>query len=251
MSDPLLRAAGYRFRATFRRRWGGYVTLALMIGLVGGVALGAVTAARRTYASYPQFLASTNPSDLLVLPQTNAPQPGLVSKLARLRHVRSAEAGEQINAATLTDVGQVKTILETQVEFVASPDGLFTDQDRLTIVQGRAADPARAGEVVATNEAAAILGLHVGSRIPIGIALDSAKNVSFYRKRADGGGDRRPGPPGRARRHRHEPGRIPGGHPGPAAPVRVLLRHEQLRRAAARRRQPQRRARRAGVRAAD
>ncbi len=153
-----------------------------MIGLVGGVALGAVTAARRTYASYPQFLASTNPSDLLVLPQTNAPQPGLVSKLARLRHVRSAEAGEQINAATLTDVGQVKTILETQVELVASPDGLFTDQDRLTIVQGRAADPARAGEVVATNEAAAILGLHVGSRIPIGIALDSAKNVSFYRK---------------------------------------------------------------------
>ncbi len=146
------------------------------------MAFGALTAARRTYASYPAFLASTNPSDLLVLPQTNGPEAGLVRELARLRYVRSAEEGEQITAATLTPEGRVRTILETQVELVASPDGLFTDQDRLKIVRGRAADPARAGEVVATNEAAAILGLHVGSRIPVGIQRDSARNVSFYRK---------------------------------------------------------------------
>ena len=68
MSRAALRIAAYRFRATFRRRWGGYLTLALLIGLVGGVAMGSLTAARRTYASYPEFLASTNPSDLLVLP---------------------------------------------------------------------------------------------------------------------------------------------------------------------------------------
>jgi FtsX-like permease family len=178
----VLRVAGYRFRATFRRRWGGYVTLALLIGLVGGVALGSLTAARRTYASYPAFLASTNPSDLFLLPQTSTPDSGLVNKLARLPHVRSAEEGEYITAATLTPGGQVKTILETQVELVASPDGLFTDQDKLRIIKGRAADPARASEVVATNEAAAVLGLHVGSRIPVGIELDSAKNVSVYRK---------------------------------------------------------------------
>ena len=72
------RAAWYRFRATLRRRWGGYLALALLIGLVGGVALGSLTAARRTYASYPTFLASTNPSDLFVLPQTSTPEPGLV-----------------------------------------------------------------------------------------------------------------------------------------------------------------------------
>jgi hypothetical protein len=181
MSEPLLRAARYRFRATFRRRWSGYLTLALLIGLVGGVALGSLTAARRTYASYPEFLASTNPSDLLVLPQTSSPEAGLVRELARLPHVRSAEEGEQITAATLTPAGRVKTILETQVELVASPDGLFTDQDRLRIIQGRAADPARAREVVATNEAAAILGIHVGSRIAVGIEPDTAKSVRFYR----------------------------------------------------------------------
>jgi hypothetical protein len=182
MSEPVLRVASYRFRATFRRRLGGYLALAVLIGLVGGVALGSLTAARRSYASYPEFLASTNPSDLLVVPQTNGPEPGLVHELARLPHVRSAEAGEQITAATLTPGGQISTVLITQVELVASPDGLFSDQDRLTITQGRAANPARADEVVATNEAAAILGLHVGSRIPVGIQLDNARSPQVFRK---------------------------------------------------------------------
>ena len=44
----------------------------MLIGLVGGVAMGSVTAARRTDASYPKFLASTNPSDLVVQPFTDA-----------------------------------------------------------------------------------------------------------------------------------------------------------------------------------
>jgi hypothetical protein len=180
--SSVLRVAGYRFRATFRRRWGGYLTLALLIGLVGGVALGSLTAARRTYASYPAFLNSTNPSDLLVLPSANGPDPGLVHQLARLPHVRSAEAGEQLTAATLTPSGGIGTPLITQVELIASPDGLFTDQDKLRIIKGRGANPGQAGEVVATNEAAAVFGLHVGSRIPVGIGLDDAKNISVYRK---------------------------------------------------------------------
>jgi len=174
--------AWYRLRGTLRRRWGGYLALALLIGLVGGVALASLTAARRTYASYPQFLASTNPSDLFVLPQTNSPEPSLVNQLARLPHVHSAEEGEQLDAATLTPAGRIGTVLITQVELVASPDGLFTDQDRLKITLGRAADPARADEVVATNEAASVLHLHVGERIPIGIMRDSSQSVRVYRR---------------------------------------------------------------------
>ncbi len=182
MSGPVVRVALYRLRATLRRQWAGYVGLALLVGLVGGVALGSLTAARRTYASYPAFLAGTNPSDLFVLPSTNGPEPGLVNRLARMPGVRSAEEGEQITAAALTASGRIKTILETQVELVASPDGLFTDQDKLTITKGRAANPARAGEVVATNEAAAVLGLHVGSRILVGIQSDTGTSPTFVRK---------------------------------------------------------------------
>ena len=60
----MLTVARYRFGATLRRRWGGYLAIALLIGLVGGVAMGSIAAARRTQSSYPAFLASTNASDL-------------------------------------------------------------------------------------------------------------------------------------------------------------------------------------------
>jgi hypothetical protein len=183
MTGQWLRVAWYRLRATFRRRWGGYLALALLIGLIGGVAMAAMTAARRTDASYPTFLASTNLSDLLVVPQANSYAPGLVKGLAALPHVRSVEAGDQFNAVTLTPRGNIGTPLITQVELIASPNGLFSDQDRLTIVQGRRPNPKRPDEVIATTEAAAVLGLHLGSRIPVGIDEDNAKSLSpFYRK---------------------------------------------------------------------
>ncbi len=70
MSRSVTRVAWFLFRATFRRRLGGYLVLTVLIGLVGGVAMGSMVAARRTDASYPKFLASTNPSDLVVQPFT-------------------------------------------------------------------------------------------------------------------------------------------------------------------------------------
>lgn len=60
----VLRVAWYRLRVTIRRRWSGYLSLALLIGLVGGLAMGSIAGARQTQSSYPQFLASTNPSEL-------------------------------------------------------------------------------------------------------------------------------------------------------------------------------------------
>ncbi|MEY2570113.1 MAG: hypothetical protein QOE63_463, partial [Acidimicrobiaceae bacterium] len=57
----MLRVVLYRLRATFGRRWAGYLTLVLLVGVLGGLALGAVAGARRTQSSFPSFLASTNP----------------------------------------------------------------------------------------------------------------------------------------------------------------------------------------------
>jgi len=64
-----LRVAAYRFRATFGRRWGGYLALVLLIGLVGGLAMGAVAGARRTQSSFPVLFAH----ELSVVPAPSVP----------------------------------------------------------------------------------------------------------------------------------------------------------------------------------
>jgi len=177
VTGPALRAAWYRFRATFRRRWGGYLTLALLIGMVGGVAMASMTAARRTYASYPKFLAGTNPSDLVVQPFTRPTySPAFVAQLARLPHVRGIAVAVPLQAATLAPDGKPGTVLLAHVQLAASlagPHGLYSDQDRVTITAGRKANPARPDEVVASPDAAALLHLHVGSHIPVGL-IDSS-----------------------------------------------------------------------------
>ncbi len=50
-----------------------------------------------------------------------------------------------------------------------SLDGMFFDQDRVTAVQGRMADPNRADEIVMDAAAAQLLGVHVGQVVPLGL----------------------------------------------------------------------------------
>ena len=193
MSQPAARLAWYRFRATLRHRLGGYVALAVLVGLVGGIAMASMTAARRTDSSYPDYLASTNPSGLIIQPNSNG-APGetaaqayrlyqsLLTELRHLPHVQGLATADAYYAATLTPHGGYGTVLFTQVQLVASSDGMFASQDRLTIVQGRKA--VRPDEVVATSRAAATLHLHVGSRLPVGIWAPSPRGglPPFYRK---------------------------------------------------------------------
>ncbi|HTZ30186.1 MAG TPA: FtsX-like permease family protein [Streptosporangiaceae bacterium] len=182
----LPRFAWYRFRTTFRRRWGAYLSLAILIGLVGGVAMASMEAARRTDSSYPRFLAGTNPSDLVVQPFTSpAYSPGFVRQLAGLPHVAEAAVAVPLTAVTLTSSDHLGTVLLAHVQLAATvggPDGLYSNQDRVTITAGRRPDPARADEVVATQGAAAQLHLHIGSRLPVGLI---GSNTGGLRGRAD------------------------------------------------------------------
>jgi len=195
VSRPAARLAWYRLRATIRRRLGGYLALALVVGLIGGIALAAVTAARRTDSSYPDYLASTNPSGLIIQPNSNG-APGetaaqayrqyeqLLGQMRHLPHVTGLARADAFNAALLTPRGGYGPLLFTQVQLVASSDGMFSRQDRVTIISGHPAD--RPDQVVATSRAAAQLHLHVGSRLPVGIyPLEAGHGLPpFYRKLA-------------------------------------------------------------------
>ncbi len=144
--------------------------------------MGSIAGARRTESSYPTFLAGTDPSDLLVQPtEAVACSSDLISQIARLPHVRRVACADSFNAATLTPTGGLGTVLLAQVELIASADGEYSRLDRVTITSGRRADPTRADEVVATPSAAAFLGLHVGSHVPIGIWANNQKTFTPYR----------------------------------------------------------------------
>lgn len=185
MSRQVLQVAWYRFRATFGRRRGGYLALALLIGLAGGVALGSAAAARRTDSSFPVFLASTNPSDLSVeyASPSYAGLPAFARTVAHLPHVRRAETAVEFDADVLRRDGAPADLSATtgfKVAAVGSVNGLYFTQDRVTVTRGRMADPRRPDQVVMTAEAARVLGLHVGAVVPMGFYTNGQAESPGY-----------------------------------------------------------------------
>jgi hypothetical protein len=171
MSRRAFRVAWYRFRSTLGACWGGYLALALLVGFVGGLAMGSVAAARRTQSAFPAYLASTSPSDLTVLTGLSAPgagrpgfDPVLIGKIAKLPHVRRAESYAGLNVAVLAPNGKP---MGNEPGLPGSIDGEFFNQDRVTIVQGRMADPDRADEVVIDAKGTPSQ-VHVGETVPLG-----------------------------------------------------------------------------------
>jgi putative ABC transport system permease protein len=174
----VLRAAWYRLTVTLRRRWAGYLGLVLVIGLTGGVALGAAAAARRTESSFPVFLASTNPSDLTVQysAATYTGMPPFARVVAGLPLVRHAESAFEPVADVLgpDDAPLAAGIAASlTVASVASVDGLYFDQDRVGVLAGRMANPASGDQVMMNARAASLLGLRVGELVPIGFYTDA------------------------------------------------------------------------------
>jgi FtsX-like permease family len=178
VSRSVLGVSWYRFRATFRRGWPGLLSLVLLIGLVGGLALGSLAAARRTQASFSVYLASTNPADLGVTiyganANDSSSNPSYSAKLTReiaqLPDVRDVAAGILLEAAPLRSDGSPRLNSVALAYPIASVDGLFFDRDDVTVTAGRMANPKQPDEVMMTALAAHQLGFHVGQRIPYGI----------------------------------------------------------------------------------
>ena len=97
--------------------------------------------------------------------------PAVESKLARLPHVAGVEASVETYAQILNADGTPPKINETtfnEVTPIASTDGLYFHQDRVTPVAGRMADPDRVDEMVMSAAAARLQGLHLGETVPVG-----------------------------------------------------------------------------------
>lgn len=187
----VFRASWYRFRATFRHECGSYLTIALLLGLVGGLAMGSLAAARRTQSSYSALLESTNPSQIVVATAIANPaigngqgyDPAIVREIAQLPHVTAVASAPGINAEPLGQNGAPIATSLVPVEAGTSQGsvgGEYFRIDRLAISAGRAANPARVDEFVTSPAIEEAFRLHVGEVVPMGFYTNSQTGLSGF-----------------------------------------------------------------------
>jgi len=186
-----LRVAWYRYRTGFRRRWIAYLSVVVLIGSVGGLALASLAGARRTESSFPTYVASLNPSTVQVLSAYDDPElginngynPKLTVRLAHLPFVRRSTTAIIFDGNMYLPAvkGLHPHVLagEAPATFLGSWDGEFSSVDRNSLVQGRLANPARMDEAVMNVQAAQEMGLHIGSVIQLPFYTDAqTKNAT-------------------------------------------------------------------------
>jgi hypothetical protein len=172
----VLTVAWYRFKTTLRRRWPGYLAIVLLMGLVGGVAMGAIAGARRTQSAFPAYLAATDASDLEIQASSNIASftshqvESLAHQFAHLPQVTRVAIAPNLLVVPLGPNGRPlpSAINNDDVTPLGSENGEYFTQDRVTVSEGRMANPKDASEMVATAEAAKLSGWHVGETVAFG-----------------------------------------------------------------------------------
>ena len=179
VSARAFRASLYRFRATIRQRWPGYLSIVLLIGLVGGVAMTSIAGARRSQSTFGAYLEATRASNLQLQTSSVSDQFGITTlsgKLAQLPHVQHVADAPSLLVIPLGADGKAlpSAFNNNDVQEVGSRGGMYFSQDQVIVTQGQMADPASTDEMVATAAAARLSGWHVGQTVPFGGVLGAA-----------------------------------------------------------------------------
>ncbi|MGD0853722.1 MAG: FtsX-like permease family protein [Acidimicrobiales bacterium] len=176
--------AWYRFRATFKRRFTTYLSVILLIGLTGGLAMASIAAARRTQSSYPTFLQSTNPSTLTMgvfgFANGGKGAPSLVPAIDRLRDVSDVRSLASGNAVILNAAGAPRLNTVNSVSIVGSLDDYLIKEDRLSALKGHLWNPKSLDQIEVTPGAARLWNVHQGETIPIGFYAPQQANLPGF-----------------------------------------------------------------------
>ncbi len=147
----------------------------LLIGLVGGLALAGVAAARTTQSSFPAFLASTNPSTIDI--DNGTWDPAILQRVASFPHVTSVQTYVALNMVPIRADGFPDFSNDFgDLEASGTLHKLFIGQDKITIVSGRMLNPDRPDEVVVSRFSARLLGFHVGQKVHEGVFANDQLN---------------------------------------------------------------------------
>jgi hypothetical protein len=156
-----MNAALYYWRVTRLRSWRRVIVVALVCGLLGTVALGALAGARRTDSAYGRYLASINASNVFV----NVPGPVLAS-VRQIEHLPAVlSAGAWLGLAANPVIhGRVDDSFTTDA-VAGSLDGEYFRQDRVTVIAGRLPRLDATDEIGLTPGLARLFGVGVGGRV--------------------------------------------------------------------------------------
>jgi ABC-type antimicrobial peptide transport system permease subunit len=148
----------FALRADVRRRWPALLSLAVLLGLIGGVVLTAAAGARRTDTAYPRLLQWANATQLEITPEGTGFN-GYYTALARLPHI-AAMATAQLYTAVLSPRDQ------TDVNVASSPDGAAgVSVDRVKVLAGRLYNTKAPGQAMVDQRLASLEHLAPGGTL--------------------------------------------------------------------------------------
>jgi hypothetical protein len=156
----------YWWRTAARRSWRQAAMLAVLVGLLGAVALGALGGARRTATAYGRYLSASNVSDAFVNVSGRLPGKSATQSLSLISSLRGAvdhAAYLGLNGAPLVRGRVVHSFQTGSVN--GSLDGEWYRQDRLTVVAGRLPEQASTSQIVLTPLVACLFRTRVGGRV--------------------------------------------------------------------------------------
>lgn len=160
-----MRAVWMRVRSELRARWRALAALALLVGLSGGVVLGAAAGARRTQTAYPRMLEASRAHDVLVSGATQRTlRSGFYEEVAALPGVRAAAV---VAGVPLGVVGAEASSAIEQASLAALDDAFAVTVDRPNVLEGRLPAPGATDEVFINEAFADASGLGAGDRVTV------------------------------------------------------------------------------------
>jgi ABC-type antimicrobial peptide transport system permease subunit len=140
-------------RADLRQRWRALLSLALLLGLIGGVVLTAAAGARRTDTAYPRLLTWANATQVELIPAANDYPADYYAALAKLPQVAQLST-EVLYQVTLPTARHAYT---NQVYAISSPDhAVGVSADKVKILAGRPFQPQQADQAMIDPQLAAL-----------------------------------------------------------------------------------------------
>ena len=150
----------------WRRAWRPAAALAVLIGLLGAVILGALAGAQRTATAYGRYLDASRVSDVFV--NVSGRLPGLsltapITMISALPGIRSHASYIGLNGVPVINGRPDPAFVTAAVN--GSLDGEWFRQDRVTVVAGHLPPLTATDQIVLTRGVARLFHAGVGSRV--------------------------------------------------------------------------------------